>query len=78
MSIIFQTVSKAVKILKACRFMACGSAALPDTIMKDWEQLTGNLCIIYVLFWCILCVFCMLYDIDKNVNIIKTFGWINC
>ena len=28
--------------LKKCRFHACGSAALPDTIMDDWRTLTGT------------------------------------
>eukprot|EP01034_Spumella_vulgaris_P044121 gene44121-54829_t len=34
--------SRALKILASTRFMACGSAALPDSILRDWETLTGQ------------------------------------
>ena len=36
-----QTLLDAQHTLSNCRFHACGSAALPDTIMDDWHTLTG-------------------------------------
>jgi len=32
----------ATAALRGCRMHACGSAALPDTIMDGWRGLTGH------------------------------------
>lgn len=35
------SLSKAVSALKRMRLMVCGSAALPDTVLVNWQKLTG-------------------------------------
>jgi acyl-CoA synthetase (AMP-forming)/AMP-acid ligase II len=36
-----KTLKEAVAALKRMRLMVCGSAALPDNVLKSWKQLTG-------------------------------------
>jgi malonyl-CoA/methylmalonyl-CoA synthetase len=36
-----QALKEAVAALKRMRLMVCGSAALPDNVLKSWKQLTG-------------------------------------